>query len=518
MWTYVHKSLSFIAEEMGVALKRAAFSPNIKDRMDHSCVIADSEGRIIAQAEHIPVHLGSFHIAIKEFLSWLDSRGSGISDGDVFVTNDPYIAGTHINDVMLISPVSFGGRLIGFLANKAHHVSIGGGVPGGLNPAATSIKDEGLVIEPVQVAHQWRLKEEVIREIASKVELPRTFRGDLLAQFASLYVGYQKLRESVDKFGSENYESGIERAFEHSRKLTLLHLSEHLTSSSYEATDYLELPERDAEIRSKVKLDGERVRVELTSPPQTRSPFNAVLGVSFSAVSTALMFLLRGIPPINHGFYSVIDLHAEPGSLVNPIKPAPVGFGNLETSMRIFDSVSLALAEAAPNVMPAAGSGTMMNVVLYGKGRSNWVYYETIAGGSGGRPSGHGVSGVHSSMTNTLNTPVEIIEREYPLLVERYQLRANSGGRGLHRGGDGVVRAYRVLDETGYVVVGNRFRRGPWGLWGGEPGLPSEVFIKKADGTSVSISVVGMGALNRGDVLLVLTPGGGGWGTPNDRS
>jgi N-methylhydantoinase B len=230
-------------------------------------------------------------------------------------------------------------------------------------------------------------------------------------------------------------------------------------------------------------------------------------------VSTAIMFLLREAVPANHGFYSVIDLRVEEGSLLNPYRPSPVGFGNLETSMRIFDVVSLALAHAAPNVMPAAGSGTMMNVVLYG---DNWVYYETIAGGSGGRPDGPGVSGVHSSMTNTLNTPVEVIEKEYPILIEAYKLRRGSGGRGLHRGGDGVVRIYKSLGKTSYVVVGNRFRKGPWGLWGGGDGLPAKVIVKRKNGESLSINVVGKGVLESNDRLVIMTPGGGGWG--NDKA
>ncbi|NAZ12256.1 MAG: 5-oxoprolinase [Desulfurococcales archaeon] len=509
MLSYVYKSLAFTAEEMGVALKRAAFSPNIRDRMDHSCVIADGDGRIVAQAEHIPVHLGSFHVGLREFLSWIDKHGFGLSSGDVIATNDPFITGTHVNDVILVAPVYYGGRLVGLLSNKAHHVSIGGAVPGGLNPDARSIYDEGFVFEPVLIAEGWRLSEDRINQLAENVELRRVFRGDLAAQFASLYVGYQKVVDAISRFGLENYERGLEGTIDYSRRLALSHLSEYMKDESHSASDILEVPGKDIEIRASLRFEGDRVRVELSSAPQLGSPFNAVLGVSFSAVSTAIMFLLRGAVPANHGFYSVIDLRVEEGSLLNPYRPSPVGFGNLETSMRIFDVVSLALAHAAPNVMPAAGSGTMMNVVLYG---DNWVYYETIAGGSGGRPDGPGVSGVHSSMTNTLNTPVEVIEKEYPILIEAYKLRRGSGGRGLHRGGDGVVRIYKSLGKTCYVVVGNRFRRGPWGLWGGGDGLPAKVIVKRKDNESLNINVVGKGVLESNDRLVIMTPGGGGWG------
>jgi len=388
-------------------------------------------------------------------------------------------------------------------------VSIGGNVPGGLNPDAKSIYEEGVVFEPFLVAERWRLNEEKINQLAQEVGLKRVFKGDIAAQYASLYVGYKKVIDTIARFGLENYLQGVEKAIEYSRLLTISHLSENLSESVYSASDILEIPGRDIEIKASLKLEGEKIRVELFSSQQIPMPFNAVLGVSFSAVSTAIMFLLRGAAPANHGLYGAIDLRVEEGSLLNPHKPFPVGFGNLETSMRIFDVVSLALAYAAPSIMPAAGSGTMMNVVLYG---DSWVYYETIAGGSGGRPNGPGVSGVHSSMTNTLNTPVEVIEKEYPVLIEAYELRRGSGGVGLHRGGDGVVRVYKALGKINYVVVGNRFRRGPWGLWGGGEGLPAKVIVKRVSGDSLSIDVVGKGTLEKGDRLIIMTPGGGGWG------
>jgi len=511
LWEYLQKALYFVAEEMGVALKRSAFSPNIRDRTDHSCVVADGEGRIVAQAEHIPVHLGSFHVGLKSFLEWIDKRGEGLSDGHVYATNDPYIAGTHANDVMLVAPLFYGGRLVGFLSNKAHHVSIGGEVPGGLNPNAESVFEEGYVFGPTLIAADWKLAKDRIDAIASEVGLRRTFVGDISAQFASLFTGYRKMREVVERVGLHRFEDEVERAFEHSRSTTLKALSSVMDCLACNASDVLELPESDVKIEASIKARGERIRVELSSPPQLRVPFNAVFGVSFSAVATAFMFLLRGSVPVNYGYYSVFEVEAEPGSMLNPLSPAPVGFGNLETSMRVFDAVSLALSRAAPTLVPAAGSGTMMNVVLYG---SSWVYYETVAGGTGGRPNGPGLSGVHSSMTNTLNTPVEIIEREYPVTVEAYYVRRGSGGAGLHPGGDGLVRVYRLNGDAGFVIVANRFRRGPWGLWGGESGAPSRVVVKKSDGSAFEVSVVHEGRLKKGDRLIVMTPGGGGWGRP----
>lgn len=513
MWNYVYKSLIFISEEMGVSLKRSAFSPNIRDRMDHSCVIGDGDGRIVAQAEHIPVHLGSFHVGLQEFLSWVDSKGYGLSDSDVIVTNDPYITGTHVNDVMLVAPVFYGGELVGILANKAHHVSIGGDTPGGLNPDAKTVFDEGFLIEPTLIADKWRLNRKIIKELSLNVELPRVFEGDISAQFASLYVGYQKLKELIARFGLNSYKKCLDDTIEYSRNLALVELSKVLDKSKYSAVDILEIPETDIEIKSNVRFDGEKVSVELVSPSQLSTPFNAVKGVSFSAVATAFMFLLRGMVPTNYGLYSVFDLRITSGTLLNPIKPAPVGFGNLETSTRVFDVVNLALSEAAPHSIPAAGSGTMMNIVLYGH---DWIYYETIAGGSGGRPDKPGVSGVHTAMTNTLNTPIEVIEREYPILVEAYHLRVDSGGRGLHRGGDGITRIYKALKNTNFIVVGNRFRRGPWGLWGGERGAPSIVLVKRKNGQKEFIEVVGKGSLEEGDRIIVMTPGGGGWGAHKD--
>lgn len=512
-WAYVQKSLVFLAEEMGVALKRSAFSPNIRDRVDLSCVVADDGGRILAQAEHIPVHLGSFRYGLTSFLSWLDKRGEGLEDGDVYATSDPYITGTHVNDIMLVAPVFSEGRLVAFLSNKAHHVSVGGRTPGGLDPSATSVLEEGLVFEPVRIAEGWRLDVRKVNELSEMVELPKTFRGDLAAQFAALYVGSRRLRELLDKVGRMGFEEAAEKMIEYTNRLARLHLEEVIEEEGRsEAHDYLELPEGEALISAKVGYDGERVVIELQAPEQMPLPFNAVEGVTYSAVATALMFLLRGAVPPNEGFYQLLLVRSPVGSLLNPRPPAPVGFGNLETSSRVFDVSMKAFSRIAPRVVPAAGSGTMMNVVFFGEG---WVYYETISGGTGGTPWGPGASAVHSSMTNTLNTPIEVLELEYPLVLEEYDVRRCSGGCGRHKGGDGVVRAYRLIGDAGLVVVGNRFRRGPWGLWGGCDGDRASVIIRHDDGRHHAPEVVWKGVLRRGTLVIVQTPGGGGWGPPS---
>lgn len=514
-WELIYKATVFIAEEMGVALKRSAFSPNIRERMDHSCAILDPEGRIVAQAEHIPVHLGSFRVGVTNTLRWLEKEKINLENNDMIVLNDPYISGTHLNDIMLLAPVYLGERLVAYVVNKAHQVDVGGPVPGSMNPQARTIYEEGLIIPPVKLVKRGSVDRDVLRLIVENSKTPKVTEGDTYAQIAANKSGIRRILELINKYGLETVLEGWNEAIEHGRMITLKSMS-NWKHGVYDAIDYLELPDRSLSLKVKVTVSGNEVKVNFTgSEPQVEAPLNAVYGVTFSATSYAIRVALEGDIPVNEGFYSLIEVHAPEGTIVNPRKPAPVAAGNVETSQRVADVVLKALAEAVPNRIPAAGSGTMMNVLLggYDEEKGYWAYYETIGGGSGGRPGKDGVSGVHVNMTNTLNTPIEIAERSYPILYTAYMIREGSGGKGKYRGGDGIIRAFKVMKHARLSVIAERFRHRPYGLWGGEPGAPGRIIIKRANGKVEEMPSKFTVDLEPGDEVVIETPGGGGWGS-----
>ena len=513
-WELVFRASVFITEEMGVALRRSAFSPNIRERMDHSCAIVNPEGEVVAQAEHIPVHLGSFRVGVRNLLNWLDREGVELNQGDVVLLNDPYISGTHLNDVMVMEPVYAGDRLVGYVVNKAHHVDVGGPTPGSINPLAKTIYEEGLIIPPVKVVRGSELNKDVVNMILSNFKTPETAHGDLMAQLSANRVGASRIRELVSRYGVDGVLRAWGEGIEYGRRLTVLETS-RWPDGAYEAVDYMELGEDLLPIRIRVEVKGGLVKADFTGThSQVEAPINAVLGVTYSAVSFAVRSLLSGDIPTNEGFYSVIDVNAPEGTLVNPRKPAPVSGGNVETSQRIADVTFKALAKALPNKVPAAGSGTMMNIMLGGPlpNGGYWAYYETIGGGTGGRPGKPGVSGVHVNMTNTLNTPIEIAERQYPILFTAYRIRDGSGGVGLYRGGDGIVRSFKVLTPARLSIMAERFKVRPWGLWGGGDGEPGEVTVTRVDGSVVKLPSKASIDLNPNDEVTIKTPGGGGWG------
>ncbi len=514
-WELIHKATVFIAEEMGVALKRSAFSPNIRERMDHSCAVLDSEGRIVAQAEHIPVHLGSFRVGVYNTLRWLEKEGVELNDGDMIVLNDPYISGTHLNDVMVLAPVYIGGKLVAYVVNKAHHVDVGGPIPGSMNPNAKTIYEEGLIIPPVKLVRRGSVDRDVLRLIVENSKTPKVTIGDLNAQIAANRVGSKRIVDLIDRYGLDAVIDGWGKSIDYARRLTLSNMSSW-RQGVYEAMDYLELPDRDLILKCTVDVKSEGIKVDFTgSSEQVQAPINAVYGVTFAATTYAVRVALEGDIPVNEGFYGMIEVVAPEGSIVNPRKPAPVAGGNVETSQRIADVVLRALAEVVPHRIPAAGSGTMMNVMIggYDEERGYWAYYETIGGGTGGRPGKDGVSGVHVNMTNTLNTPIEIAERSYPILYTAYRIREGSGGRGRYRGGDGIVRAFKILKPARLSILAERFKYRPYGLWGGEPGKPARVIIKRARGFEETMPSKFTVDLEAGDEVIIETPGGGGWGS-----
>ncbi len=501
-WEIIHKATSFIAEEMGVSLKKSALSPNIRERMDHSCAIVNEEGKIVAQAEHIPVHLGSFKIGVINVLNYLQKEGIDLEEGDSIIFNDPYISGTHLNDVGVLSPIFYEGKLVGYAINKAHHVDVGGPLPGSINPLAKTIYEEGVVIPPVKLTKKGSINEEVLNIIKENFKVPEFSLGDIKAQLSANRLGEERVKQLFAKYG--DIRQSWEESIEYSRKLSLNSIS-NWKKGVYEAEDYLEwdssLPIR---IRLEVGEKGIIADFEGTHE-QIEGPLNAVFGVTYSAVSFAVRSMI-GEVPTNDGFYSIIEVKAKEGTLVNPLKPAAVGGGNVETSQRIADVTFLAMSKFLK--VPAAPSGTMMNIMMGGiyKGKY-WSYYETVGGGSGGRPCKDGVSAVQNNMTNTLNTPIEIAERQYPILFVEYRIREGSGGKGLYKGGDGIIRGFKMLSKAKISILADRFKIGPWGLEGGESGKPGRVTINGKEYPSKFTEEV-----NEGDLIIVETPGGGGYG------
>jgi len=511
-WELIYRATVFVAEEAGVALKRSALSPNIRERMDHSVAVLDAEERIVAQAEHIPVHLGSFYVGVKNLFKTLEKEGVELEEGDAVATNDPYISGTHLNDVMVLTPVYRRGRLVAYVVNKAHHVDIGGPVPGSINPNARTIYEEGFVLPPVKIMRRGELNRELLSVWLANVKTPEVAAGDLNAQIAANREGARRVAELFDKYGGRVAEAW-QRAVEYGRELTEREV-ERWPRGVYEAEDYLELRDRLLKIHVRLEV-GRCVKADYAgTDPQVEAPLNAVFGVTFAATAYPIR-CLAGNVPTNEGFYSCVEVEAPEGTLLNPKKPAAVAGGNLETSQRVADVVFKALAAAMPERVPAAGSGTMMNIMMGGVyGGRYWSYYETIGGGTGGRPGKNGVSGVHVNMTNTLNTPVEIAERTYPLLFTAYRIREGSGGAGRWRGGDGIIKAFKVLAPTRLAILADRFKIGPWGLNGGGPGKPGRAYIKKPDGRVVELHSKTVVDLEPGDEVVIETPGGGGWETP----
>jgi len=500
-WEVIDKATTFIAEEMGVMLKKSALSPNIRERMDHSCAIIDNQGRIVAQAEHIPVHLGSFKVAVVNVLKYL---GDEIKPGENYIFNDPYISGTHLNDVGLLTPIDYEGKIVGYVVNKAHQVDVGGPIPGSLNPLAKTLYEEGIVIPPV------KLDERVIKIIKENFKMPEVSIGDLRAQLSANSLGVIRVRQLIEKYGLQNVVEGWDETIEYTRNVVS---NINWKEGDYRAEDYLEWEDKLLPIKLTLKVRKDRVTADFSGTHgQIDGPLNAVYGVTYSAVSFAIRSALGKSVSTNEGFYSFVQVKADEGTLVNPVKPAPVSGGNVETSQRIADVTFLSLSKFLP--VPAASSGTMMNIMMGGfyKGRY-WSYYETIGGGSGARPSEDGISAVHSNMTNTLNTPIEVAESVYPLLFTSYTVRVGSGGKGKYKGGDGIIRSFKVLSPTRLALMADRFIIGPWGLNGGERGKPGKATVRKRSDELVSLKSKCVVELDEGDEVIIETPGGGGYGS-----
>jgi len=492
-------ALSGIAEEMGAILIRGAYSSNIKERRDCSAALFDADGRMVAQAEHIPVHLGAMPESVAAVME-RDPRA-----GDVFALNDPYSGGTHLPDITLVSPVAPGGEILGFAVTRAHHSDVGGMRPGSMPSDSREIWQEGLVIPPVRLIADGEYADDVLALVLANVRTPGIRRGDLRAQIAAHRLAEERVGELVERRGRAVVLTAFAQVLAYAERRTREALRD-VPDGTYRAEGEVEgdgATDDDLPLRVAVTVDGDAMTIDFAgSSGQTAGNVNCPLAVTRSACYFALRVLLPDDVPANAGAYAPLTIEAPEGSLVNARSPAAVVAGNVETSQRIADTVLLALSQAVD--LPAQGQGTMNNLVMGGPG---WTYYETIGGGQGASRSGDGPSGVHVGMSNTLNTPVEALELEYPLRVERYELDYGSGGEGAHRGGDGIVRSVRVLALASLSLLTDRRRHAPKGTDGGGDGRPGANLLGDEE-----LPPKASRELSAGDVVTVRTPGGGGAG------
>jgi len=519
----VRNSLVYASEEMGIALRNSSYSPNIRERMDHSAAIFDSEGRLLAQAEHIPVHLGSLPWGLRKTLDYCDREEIELVQSSMLMVNNPYIAGTHLNDVTVIRPIFHSERLVAFAANKAHHADVGGKVPGSISTNAKTLFEEGVVIDPRYLIRRNQFVKNAVTALSSKSRTPRERIGDLKAQTAANVTGERRVVELVRKHGPQVFREACSESLKKAEQLMRLRLSK-IPSGTYQGQDYLEDPDGH-DIRLKVTLTLSRglLRVDYTgTDSQVSNPLNAVYGVTLSGVLYVTRTLTGDDVPANHGAFSPITIHAPEGTILNPTFPHSVAGGNVETSQRNADLLYRAFSKAIPDKVPADSGGSMNNVMMGGTDRGrNWAFYETSGVGLGARSQADGVDGIQANMTNTMNTPIEEIERSYPLLIKQYELRPDSSGPGRHRGGSGIIRSYQALsDDVTVTVLADRGRNKPQGLLGGGAGARTEVTLYKRTGRRIRrirLPVKVTVLLQRGDIVQIKTAGGGGYGRPENR-
>ncbi len=489
-----------------MVLRRTAFSPNIKDRLDFSCALFSAQGKLFAQAAHIPVHLGSMAFAMASIVQDRDW-----SEGDMLVLNDPFLGGTHLPDVTLIAPVFIdkGRRLIGFVANRAHHANIGCDTPGSM-PISSRLEEEGLIIPPTLLFRTGKLQQPALSLLGLEAT---SLNGDFAAQAGANKVGVQRLQALVEASGLSDYKHGMVELNEYADRITASAIS-RLTEGCYSFVDYLDddgCGSSNIELAIDMTISSDAITMDFgKSSRQVLGNLNCPESVVAAAAFYCIRCLLPEDPPACEGLFRRVQLKTKPGSILSAFRPAAVAAGNVETSSRLVDLVFGALALALPEKIPAASQGTMNNVAMGHideQSGDRWDYYETLAGGIGGGPTASGMDAVHSHMTNTLNTPIESLEMHYPLRVCRYAIRRGSGGKGRHQGGAGIVREYEFLEEAQLSLLSERRTLRPWGLNGGGSGKQGSNSLNgKALPGKCSLAV------KTGDRLLIETPGGGAWG------
>lgn len=521
-----------IAEEMGAALRRTAFSPNIKERRDYSCAVFDGDGEVVAMGDHMPVHLGSMPMSVSAAVDKLT-----LAAGDVAILNDPFCGGTHLPDITLVAPVFLNGekprrgkasprkfpaKPAFYVASRAHHADVGGTYAGSMG-ICREIYQEGVRIPPVKLIRGGQVQQDVLRLLLNNVRTPQEREGDLNAQIAACHTGAERLQEIAARYGFPRVQQVMRELQDYSEKLMRAFLSK-VPQGRYEAEDFLDDDGAGSgPVRIAVTLtfaaagEGKPVAtVDFTgSSPQVGGSINAVDAITYSACFYVFRCLLQEDVPAAAGLMRPVRMIAPAGTVVNARPPAAVAGGNVETSQRIVDVLLRALAQALPDRVPAGSSGTMNNLTIGGideRTAEPFAYYETIAGGMGARPDRPGVSGVHTHMTNSLNTPAEALEYAYPLRVTRYSLREASGGQGKFRGGNGIVREVQLLSDAEVTLLSDRRSRGPYGLQGGNDGAAGRTEIIHRDGTREQVTGKCSVRLKKGERVRVESPGGGGWG------
>lgn len=494
-----------VCDEMGAVLRNAAFSPNIRDRLDFSCAIFDQEGELCAQAAHIPVHLGSMAYAMRDIVKRLQWR-----PGDMVILNDPFLGGTHLPDVTLIAPLFMADELAGFVVNRAHHADIGADTPGSM-PVSSSLEEEGQVIEPVHLLRLGALDAEVLDRVVNATRNPEESRGDFAAQVSANRAGLVRLQELIDSLGLAGFRSGLTALNDYGERLAREALGA-IPDGEYRFEDWMDddgQGQEDIPIRLCLRVQAGQVAADFTgTAPQVSGNINCPLSVAAAAVYYVFRCLMPDHTPACAGVFRNITISAPEGCLLNARFPAAVAAGNVETSTRLVDVVMGALAQAVPAMIPAASHGSMNNVAMGSDvaGRA-WDYYETVGGGMGAGADGGGLSGLQTHMTNTLNTPVEVLESRFPIRINRYGIRRGSGGAGRRPGGDGLVREFEFLAPAHLSLLTERRRNAPWGIEGGQPGeVGCNLLDEEPLPGKISLHV------KPGQRLRIETPGGGGWG------
>ncbi len=492
-----------IAEEMGIVLRRTAYSPNIKERADCSAAVFTASGDMLAQAEHIPVHLGAMPASVRAVIDRFDPE-----PGVQYAVNDPFEGGTHLNDLTIVQPVFVAGRLIAWVGNRAHHADVGGEAPGSMPAHATVVTQEGIVVSPMPAVRDGEWLEGFLTPFLDATRTPGERKGDLSAQLGANQVAVERIVELVG--GHVERFVGMSEAILSYGERRMSAAIGALDRGTFEFTDYMEMGDSDVAIRVALTIGAEGVVADFTaSDDQVPANFNAVEAVTRSCLYYALRVVTDPTIPANGGSYRVTSLVTRPGSVVSAAPPAAVAAGNVETSQRIADVLLGAFAQAAHGRVPAASQGTMNNILI---GNDTFAYYETVAGGQGAGPRLDGQSGIQTGMTNTRNTPIESLERHYPFRVTRYTLRRGSGGTGRLHGGEGIEREIVFTAPATLSLMGERRRHHPWGLEGGAPGACGEDLLTRSDGSVERLPGKVTVDVEPGDTLLVRTPGGGGYG------
>ncbi|MCH8287079.1 hydantoinase B/oxoprolinase family protein [candidate division KSB1 bacterium] len=510
----IYKNSFFsVAEEMGAALQRTSFSPNIKERVDFSCAVFDGAGKMIAQGEHMPVHLGSMPLSVESAI-----KNVTMNRGDTVILNDPYNGGTHLPDITLVRPVFLAKERTPsfYTANRAHHSDIGGMTPGSM-PLSREIYQEGFIIPPVKFEENFKIDRSFMKVLLANVRTPEEREGDLLAQYMAARVGEMRLLDIVKENGKAEVFRYMEELQDYSERMVRA-LIKGIPNGTYSFTDYMDddgFSENPVKIAVTITIKGTNAVIDFSeSGPQTLGPINAVYAITLSAVFYVFRTLVNYSIPSNYGCMVPLKVIAPEGLIVNAVRPAAVAGGNVETSQRIVDVLYGALSRAMPDRIPAASGGTMNNMTFGGIHPDTgepFAYYETVACGMGARPDRDGIDGIHTHMTNSMNSPVEVLENQLPVRLKKYGFRRGSGGKGKFKGGDGTEKSFEFLTESNLCLLSDRRKHAPYGLHGGSSGKTGENFIIK-NGKKIKLPSKFNISVKKGDVFTLRTPGGGGYG------